>query len=75
MILRDVQMTGRCLPERTHAKNQAVAFPSFLVDLKNRNARGRAGQAGPETACSLLPVKTMGIETMRGADILDAPRS
>jgi hypothetical protein len=59
MILRDIQMTGRCLPQRAHAKNQTITFPSFLVDLKHRHACGRAGQAGPEAARSLFTAKAM----------------
>jgi hypothetical protein len=60
MILRDIQMTGRRLPQRTHAKNQPITFPSFLDNLKNGKAGGCAGQAGLEAARSLFTAKTMG---------------
>lgn len=46
MVLRDIQMTGRCLPQRAHAKIQAIALPFFLIHLKYRYAGGRARQAG-----------------------------
>jgi hypothetical protein len=69
MILRDIHMTNRCLPQRAHAKNQAITLPSFLVNLKNGNAGGRTGQAGLDAARSLFTAKAMGIETMSGADI------
>ena len=58
MILRDIEMTGRCLSQRAHAKKQAIALPSFLIDLKHRYAAGRAHQAGLETARSLFTAKS-----------------
>jgi hypothetical protein len=54
MILRDIEMTGRCLPQRAHAKKQAITLPSFLIDLKHRYAGGRARQACLKAARSLF---------------------
>src|ERR1700722_13320251 len=60
MILRYIQMTGRCLPQRAHAKKQAIALPFFLIDLKYRYAGGRAHQAGLEAARSLFTAQATG---------------
>ena len=60
MIVGDIHMTGRCLAQRAHAKNQAIALPSFLIDLKDGYAGNRARQAGLEAARSLFTAKPMG---------------
>jgi hypothetical protein len=59
LILSDVDMTRRCLPQRAHTKKRAIAFPSFLLDPKNRYA-ARARQSGLKMAGSLFTAKAMG---------------
>jgi hypothetical protein len=60
MILGDIEMTGRRLPQRAHAKKQPITLPSFLIDLEHRYAGGGARQAGLKTARSLFTAKAMG---------------
>jgi len=45
MILGHIEMTRRRLPERADAKDQAVLFPSLLIDLQHRHAGCSAGES------------------------------
>jgi hypothetical protein len=60
VILRDIQVTGRCLPQRAYTKKQAIAVPSFLVDLENRYSGGRTRQPRLEAALGFFTAKAMG---------------
>src|SRR3984885_582987 len=59
MIVRNIEMTGRPLPQRAHAKDHAIALPSLLIDREHRNAGDRARQSRLEAAGRLFATKTM----------------
>ena len=45
MIVGDIEMARRRLPQRAHAEDHAIVFPSLFVDLQHRNAGRRARQS------------------------------
>src|SRR6202035_2534865 len=59
MIVRNIEMTGRPLPQRAHAKDHAIALPSLLIDREHRNAGGRARQSCLEAAGRLFAAEAM----------------
>src|SRR5258708_22876525 len=59
MVVRDIEMARRRLPQRADAKDHAVLLPPFLVDFQNRNAGGGACQPRLEPAGRLLAAKLM----------------
>ena len=59
MILRDIDMAGRRLPERANAKNHAVVFPSLLIDAQHRHAGSGARQPGLQAAHGFVASEAM----------------
>jgi hypothetical protein len=59
MIIRDIEMTRRRLPERAHAKHHAIVFPSLFIDLQHGNAGSGARQSSLQPARRFLAAKPM----------------
>src|SRR6202451_3081975 len=45
MIVRDIEMARRRLPQRADPKDHAIVLPSLLVDFQYGNAGGGTGQS------------------------------
>ena len=54
MIVRDIEMTRRRLPQRADAKDHAIAVPALFVDFQHRNAGRGARQSVLQAARRLL---------------------
>ena len=59
MIILDIEMTRRRLPQSAHAKHQAIAVPSLFIDLQHGNAGRGARQSSLQPACRLFAAKPM----------------
>src|SRR3954464_10185446 len=60
MVVGDIDLAARNLPQRADAEIHAVAAPALLLDLHHGNAGGRTAEPGLEPAYRLLATEAGG---------------